>query len=80
MNYITFDEIIEVNGLLEVKGLNFKVHLRDGCGKQSCWIEPLGICACEGRYEEMYQVVEEYFRRKGQKIAFDETKLNFFAV
>lgn len=77
MNYITFNEMIEVNGLLEEKGLNFKVHLRDACGKQSCWIEPLGNCACEGRYEEMYQVVEEYFRRKGQKIAFDETKLNF---
>ena len=74
------NEIIEVNGLLEEKGLNFKVHLRDACGKQSCWIEPLGNCACEGRYEEMYQVVEEYFRRKGQKITFDETKLNFFAV
>lgn len=29
MNYITFNEIIEVNGLLEEKGLNFKVHLRD---------------------------------------------------
>jgi hypothetical protein len=79
MNYITFNEMIEVNGLLEEKGLNFKVHLRDACGKQSCWIEPLGNCACEGRYEEMYQVVEEYFRRKGQKITFDETKLNFFA-
>lgn len=77
MNYITFNEIIEVNGLLEEKGLNFKVHLRDACGKQSCWIEPLGNCACEGRYEEMYQVVEEYFRNKGQKIEFDETKLNF---
>lgn len=77
MNYITFNEMIEVNGLLEGKGLNFKVHLRDACGKQSCWIEPLGNCACEGRYEEMYQVVEEYFRSKGQKIEFDETKLNF---
>ena len=77
MNYITFNEMIEVNGLLEEKGLNFKVHLRDACGKQSCWIEPLGNCACEGRYEEMYQVVEEYFRSKGQKIEFDETKLNF---
>ena len=80
MNYITFNEMIEVNGLLEEKGLNFKVHLRDACGKQSCWIEPLGNCACEGRYEEMYQVVEEYFRSKGQKIEFDETKLNFFAI
>ena len=29
MNYITFNEMIEVNGLLEEKGLNFKVHLRD---------------------------------------------------
>lgn len=38
------------------------------------------VHAKDGRYEEMYQVVEEYFRRKGQKITFDETKLNFFAV
>ncbi len=78
MNYITFNEMIEVNGLLEEKGLNFKVHLRDACGKQSCWIEPLGNCACEGRFEEMYQVVEEYFRSKGQKIEFPmRTKLEF---
>ena len=48
MNYITFNEIIEVNGLLEEKGLNFKVYLRDACGKQSCWIEPLGNCAWDG--------------------------------
>ena len=34
MNYITFNEMIEVNGLLEEKGLNFKVHLRDACGKE----------------------------------------------
>ena len=28
----------------------------------------------------MYQVVEEYFRRKGQKITFDETKLQIFLL
>lgn len=37
MNYITFNEIIEVNGLLEEKGLNFKVHLRDACGGSNRW-------------------------------------------
>ena len=53
MNYITFNEMIEVNGLLEEKGLNFKVHLRDACGKQSCWIEPLGNCACHAHKEKV---------------------------
>lgn len=32
MAIITFNEIIEVNGILEQKHLNFKLHLRDACG------------------------------------------------
>ena len=41
MTIITFNEIIEVNGILEQKHLNFKLHLRDACGAQALWIEPL---------------------------------------
>ena len=54
MAIITFNEIIEVNGILEQKHLNFKLHLRDACGAQALWIEPLGNCACEGHYDEMH--------------------------
>ena len=53
MYCISFNDIIELNGLLKDQGLHFRIHLRDACGKQSCWIEPLGNCACEGHFDEM---------------------------
>ena len=53
--YISFNDIIELNGILKDQGLHFRIHLRDACGKQSCWIEPLGQCACEGHFDEMYR-------------------------
>ncbi|MFQ9120617.1 MAG: hypothetical protein ACLR4N_08740 [Mediterraneibacter faecis] len=62
---------------LKDKGLNFRIHLRDTCGRQSFWIEPLGNCACEGRYDEMYQVVEEYLEGKGFSVQYDDQKMNF---
>ena len=35
MNIISFNDIIEVNGILKDKSLNFRIHLRDACGGQS---------------------------------------------
>ena len=67
----------EIHGILKDKGLNFRIHLRDTCGRQSFWIEPLGNCACEGRYDEMYQVVEEYLEGKGFSVQYDDQKMNF---
>ena len=78
MKYISFNEIIDCNAMLQKNGLNFKVHLRDACGKQSCWIEPLGECTCEGHFEEMYQAVEAYFASIGFQIEYDENRLNFW--
>jgi len=80
MNYISYNDIIEMNGIFQTKGLNFKIHLRDACGKQSCWIEPLGNCACEGHYDEMYTVLEEYFAKKGFTLMYAEDKLNFWVL
>ena len=73
MSYVSFNDVIELNGILKDKGLNF----RDTCGRQSFWIEPLGNCACEGRYDEMYQVVEEYLEGKGFSVQYDDQKMNF---
>ena len=77
MSYVTFNDLIELNGILKDKGLNFRIHLRDTCGRKSFWIEPLGNCACEGRYDEMYQVVEEYLEGKGFSVQYDDKKMNF---
>lgn len=77
MSYVSFNDVIELNGILKDKGLNFRIHLRDTCGRQCFWIEPLGNCACEGRYDEMYQVVEEYLEGKGFSVQYDDQKMNF---
>ena len=77
MSYVSFNDVIELNGILKDKGLNFRIHLRDTCGRQSFLIEPLGNCACEGRYDEMYQVVEEYLEGKGFSVQYDDQKMNF---
>ena len=39
MSYVSFNDVIELNGILKDKGLNFRIHLRDTCGRQSFWIE-----------------------------------------
>lgn len=77
MSYVSFNDVIELNRILKDKGLNFRIHLRDTCGRQSFWIEALGNCACEGRYDEMYQVVEEYLEGKGFSVQYDDQKMNF---
>lgn len=77
MSYVSFNDVIELNGKLQDRGLNFKVHLRDTCGRQSFWIEPLGNCACEGHYDEMYEELENYFSEKGFHVQYDEEKMNF---
>ena len=80
MYCISFNDIIELNGLLKDQGLHFRIHVRDACGKQSCWIEPLGNCACEGHFDEMYQVLENFFAGKRASIEYDESKLNFWIL
>jgi hypothetical protein len=80
MKIISFNEIIELNHRLEENGLHFKVHLRDACGRQSMWIEPLGDCACEGKYEELYTELDHYFKENGYKIEYSEDKMNMWLV
>lgn len=74
---VTYNEVIELNHILNEKGLSFKLHLHDGCGSQSFTMEPLGNSACEGRCEEMELEVEKYFTGKGIQIRFLENHLGF---
>lgn len=34
MSYVSFNDVIELNGILKDKGLNFRIHLRDTCGEK----------------------------------------------
>lgn len=80
MYCISFNDIIELNGQLKDLRLHFRIHFRNACGKQSCWIEPLGQCACEDHFDEMYQVLEDFFAKKRASIEYDENKLNFWIM
>ena len=59
------------------KYVNFILGVEVWQGKWYYWIEPLGNCACEGKYDEMYGLVEAYFERKGFSVEYDEQKMNF---
>ncbi len=74
---ITYNEVIEINHLLEEKELRFKLHLHDACGSQSFTVEALGNCACEGRSEEMKREITQYFSNKGIAIRFLDNDLEF---
>lgn len=75
---ISLVEIINCNAYLKDNNLNFKIHLRDACGKQSCWIEPLSNCACDGTYKTLYPMVEEFFQSLGFQLEYSDDKLNFW--
>lgn len=75
MKIIAFQEIIELNHILEEKGLSFRIHLRDSCGGQSINIEPLSNCGTEGKNDEMHEVIKEYFSKKRINVQFDESGL-----
>lgn len=74
---ITYNDVYEVNQLLESRGLSFKIHLHDMCGSQSYNVEPLSSCSCEGRYDEMKTTVIEYFEKKGIQADFPDNDQEF---
>ncbi|WP_394925470.1 hypothetical protein [uncultured Robinsoniella sp.] len=78
MKIISIQDIIECNQMLKEKELAFKLHIRDACGKQSFWIEPLGSEGGEMCGRDMYQALDDFFGQRGCKIAYSEDKLNFW--
>lgn len=74
---VTYNEVIEINHLLEEDNLRFKLHLHDACGSQSFTVEVLSSCACEGRYDEMKQKITQYFMNKGVSVRFLDSNLEF---
>ena len=77
---VTYNEVININHLLQEQGLQFKLHLHDACGSQSFTVEPLANCSCEGRYGEMNEVITNYFMEKGIQIRFLDNQLEFYIL
>jgi len=77
MNIVSFNQIIELNHLLQDKDLQVKIHIRDACGAQSFNIELLGDVNNEGINEDIYDTIDEYFKSNKITIAYHENRHNF---
>lgn len=78
MKVISVKEIVECNQFLEDRGMHFRIHLRDACGKQSCWIEPLPDTDFEEQYQDLYKALDEFFGRLRYVLDYSEDKRNFW--
>lgn len=85
MKIVSFNQVIEVNKLLDKKELPFKLHIRDACGGQSFYIEQLPMDEKEGVYtpipEELYErmndTITQYFKAANMQVVYENDKLNF---
>jgi len=77
MNIVSFNQIIELNQLIQEKDLQFKVHIRDACGAQSFFIEQLGNSNSIVLNEEIYETIDQYFKNNKMTVIYHENKHNF---
>ncbi|HBE85376.1 MAG TPA: hypothetical protein DDW53_07945 [Lachnoclostridium sp.] len=80
MKIVSITEILQCNEFIKNKGLEFKIHLRDACGKQSCWIETIQETTTSGQWEELYEALEEFFGRLRFKLEYGENKTDFWLL
>ncbi len=76
MKTITYQELIELNSLLEEKSLQVKIHLRDACGGQAFWIETLKEADIP---PQLYEELKRFFSVKNIEIAFNNSKTEFWS-
>ena len=85
MNIVSFNQIIELNHLLQKKELQCKVHIRDACGAQSFYIEKLGDNdrteinedTNEDIDEDIYNTIDAYFQSSKMIVVYRNDKHNF---
>ena len=80
MKVVSITEILECNEWIKGKGLEFKIHLRDACGKQSCWIESLNDKNGSAQWEALYKTLDEFFIRFRCSLEYGENKTNFWLL
>lgn len=77
-NIISINDIINCNAILKEKNLRYKIHLRDACGKQSCWIEAVGENVKSAEDTELIAVLNAYFAGIGFTLEFGECSKDFW--
>lgn len=75
---LTFNEIIDLNHILEEKGISFKVHLHDRCGSQSFTVEPTG--KNEQPIDYAKNEILDYFNKKRITLKFSEDNQEFRVI
>ncbi|ADL05019.1 MAG: hypothetical protein E7243_03195 [Lacrimispora celerecrescens] len=80
MRIVSITEILECNEWIRGQGLEFKIHLRDACGKQSCWIESLSDKNDSGQWKELYKTLEEFFSGLRFRLEYGEDKKAFWLL
>jgi len=80
MKIVSIAEILECNKIIEEKGFEFRIHLRDACGKQSCYIESLRSDNGEDEFKALYKILDEYFSRFHFKLEYGEDRMNFWIL
>ena len=80
MKIVSITEILECNEWIRGEDLEFKIHLRDACGKQSCWIESLNDKNGSGQWEELYKALEEFFSRLRFRLEYGEDRKDFWLL
>ncbi|MBE7721666.1 RDAC family protein [Lacrimispora indolis] len=80
MKIVSITEILECNEWIRSKGLEFKIHLRDACGKQSCWIQSLNNKNGREQWEELYKALEEFFAGLRFRLEYGKDKTDFWLL
>jgi len=75
MNIVPLNTIVELNKLLKEK--NIKIHIKDACGTQSMWIEPLNNQEIGG---EVYDFLNEYFKNECMELKYCPDKITFWVA
>ena len=87
MNIIGVNDVVEANALLRENGLPYKVHLRDACGKQSCWLERLannngnaadGNGSVDDALTRTHELLTSFFAARRVSLEFDEQGMAFW--
>lgn len=79
MKYVGIHEVITCNEEMGKMQLPYKLHLRDACGRQSFWIEPLEEKVDNKIEAEMFSFIQEYFLKIGFTLLHSgENKYDFW--
>lgn len=79
MSVISIQQVIGANQLMGKRGLPFKVHLSDACGRQSCWLEELAD-ASAADLKAAHAALLSFFSERRIELGFSDDGMRFWAI